>query len=126
MVTLHPFVYYYKDEGQICHGNFVLISDCNTQDTVAVHLFRHRLINHLEEKFQFVSNIVYFSDGCAGQYRNLKTFGTYVFMRRILIFLLNGISLLQVMDKVHQMELEEPSNARQQKLVFSDLTKIRS
>ena len=31
MVTLHPFVYYYKDEGQICHGNFVLISDCNTR-----------------------------------------------------------------------------------------------
>ena len=38
MVTLHPFVCYYKDEGQICHGNFVLISDCNTHDTVAVHL----------------------------------------------------------------------------------------
>ena len=74
MVTLHPFVYYYKDEGQICHGNFVLISDCNTHDTVAVHLFQRCLINHLQEKFQFVSNIVYFSDGCVGQYKNLKTF----------------------------------------------------
>ena len=65
MVTLHPFVYYYKDEGKICHGNFVLISDCNTYDTVAVHLFQRRLINHLQDKFQFLSNIVYFSDGCA-------------------------------------------------------------
>ena len=74
MVTLHPFVDYYKDEGQICHGNFVLISDYNTHDTVAVHLFQHCLINHLQEKFQFVSNIVYFSDGCAGQYKNLKIF----------------------------------------------------
>ena len=72
MVTLHPFVYYYKDEGQICHGNFVLISDCNKHDTVAVHLFQRRLINHLHEKFQYVSNIVYFSDGCAGQYKKLK------------------------------------------------------
>ena len=72
MVTLHHFVYYYKDEGQICHENFVLISDCNTHDTVAVYLFQCRLINHLQEKFQFVSNIVYFSDGCAGQYKNLK------------------------------------------------------
>ena len=74
MVTLHPFVYYYKDEGQICHGNFVLISDCNTHYTVAVHLFQHRLISHLREKFQFLSNIVCFSDGCVGQYKNLKNF----------------------------------------------------
>ena len=69
MATLHPFVYYYKDEGQICHGNFVLISDYNTHDTVAVHLFQRHLINHLQEKFQFVSNIVYFSDGCAANTR---------------------------------------------------------
>ena len=74
MVTLHPFVFYYKDEGKICHGNLVLISDCNTHDTVAVHLFQHHLINHLQEKFQFVTNIVYFSYGCAGQYKNIKNF----------------------------------------------------
>ena len=72
VVTLHPFVYYNKDDGKICHGNFVLISDCNTHDTVAVHLFQRHLISHLQEKFQFVSNIVYFSDGCTGQYKNLK------------------------------------------------------
>ena len=74
MVTLHPFVYYHKDEGQICHGNFVLISDCNTHDTVAVHLFQHCLINQPQKRFQFVSNVVYFSDGCAGQYKHLKNF----------------------------------------------------
>ena len=74
MVTLHPFVYQYKDEGQICHGNFVLISYCTTHDTVAVQFFQRCLINHLQEKFQFVSNIVYFSDGSAGQYKNLKNF----------------------------------------------------
>ena len=51
MVTLHPFVYYYIDEGQICHGNLVLISDYNTHDTVAVHLFQCHLIGHLEKNF---------------------------------------------------------------------------
>ena len=74
MITLHSFAYYYKDEGQICHENFVLISDCNTYDTVAVQLFQCRFISHLQEKFQFLSNIVYFSDGCMGQYKNLKNF----------------------------------------------------
>ena len=49
-----------------------LFSDCNTHDTVAVHLFQCHLIS--QEKFQFLSNIVYFSDGCAGQYKNLKIF----------------------------------------------------
>ena len=47
MISLHPFVYYYKDEGQISHGNFVLTSDCTTHDTVAIHLFQHHLISHL-------------------------------------------------------------------------------
>ncbi len=41
--TLHPFVYYYKQEDQVLHGNFVIISDCNTHDTVAVHCY----ITHL-------------------------------------------------------------------------------
>ena len=74
MVTLHPFVSYYKYEGKICHGSFFLLSDCNTHDTVAVHLFQCYLISHLQEKSQFVNSIVYFSDGCVGQYKNLKIF----------------------------------------------------
>ena len=74
MVTLHPFMYYYKDEGKICHGSFALLLDCNTHDTVAVHYFQPCLISHLQEKSQFVSKIVYFSDGCADQYKNLNNF----------------------------------------------------
>ena len=72
--TLHPFVYYFKDTDKLLHGNFVLISDCNTHDTVAVHHFQRRLIGHLKEKFPVLRHIVYFSDGCAGQYKNLKNF----------------------------------------------------
>ena len=70
MVTLHPFV----------------IKDKFVMET----LFQSQIVTHMillqstfssvvssitfKEKFQFVSNIVYFSDGCAGQYENLKNF----------------------------------------------------
>lgn len=72
--TLHPFVYYYKQDNKVLHGNLVIISDCGTHDTVAVHYFIRRLVNHLRENFPVLQSIVYFSDGCAGQYKNLKNF----------------------------------------------------
>ena len=74
MATLHPFFYYYRESGDIKHGNFVLVSDCNTHDTVAVYLFQKHLINHLKGNFQCVQKVIYFSDGCGGQYKNLKNF----------------------------------------------------
>ena len=74
MATIHPFVYYYNAQGSLSHGNFVLISDCNVHDTIAVHLFQQRLVAHLKGKFSTVGKIIYFSDGCAGQYKNLKYF----------------------------------------------------
>ena len=74
MATLHPFVYYYTEDGEVKHSNFVLLSDCNIHDTVAVHLFQNRLTNHLRSRFDSLSKIIYFSDGCAGQYKNCKNF----------------------------------------------------
>jgi hypothetical protein len=37
MATVHPFVAYYKTGTIINHVNFVVISECNTHDTGAVH-----------------------------------------------------------------------------------------
>ena len=71
--TLHPFVFYYKYEGNLCHGSYVLLLECNTHDTIAVHLFQRKLINFLKVKFE-VLKITYFSDGCAAQYKNCKNF----------------------------------------------------
>ena len=31
--TLHPFVFYYKYEGNLCHGSYVLLLKCNTHDS---------------------------------------------------------------------------------------------
>ena len=47
----------------------MLLLECNTHDTIAVHLFQ--LIIFLKVKFE-VLKITYFSDGCAAQYKNCK------------------------------------------------------
>ena len=46
---------------------------CLTHDTITVHLFQHLLF--LEEMFgEKPKKVFYFSDGCAGQYKNCKNF----------------------------------------------------
>ena len=40
--TLHHFVFYYKYEGNLYHGSYVLLLECNTHDTIAVHLFQRK------------------------------------------------------------------------------------
>jgi hypothetical protein len=85
--TLHPFVCYYNcDEGDACnrdegddqstidHLSFVVISESNSHDTIAVHLFQRVLIEFLTNTIMKPTKILYFSDGCAAQYKNRKNF----------------------------------------------------
>ena len=73
--TIHPFVAYYIDSGELCHLSYVVISDCLQHDTVAVHLFQKRLIAYLRRKVSsYPQKIYYFSDGAASQYKNRKNF----------------------------------------------------
>ena len=69
--TLHPFVYYINLEGVgLTHGSYVV---CNIHDAVAVHLFQRHLVEFLITNYN-VTKMIYFSDGCAGQYKNCKNF----------------------------------------------------
>ena len=81
--TIHPFVCYYindsaQDEAtaqrKIDHVSFVVISESNVHDTVAVHLYQKMLIKFLTKKTERPQKIIYFSDGCAAQYKNRKNF----------------------------------------------------
>ena len=72
MAKIHPFVYYYNDQNNIKNGNFVLLSDHNIHDTIAVHLLQQRFVAHLKVKLSVEERIIYFSDDCTGQYKNLK------------------------------------------------------
>lgn len=73
--TIHPFIIYYKNENnEVQHLSYVIISDCLKHDSVAVYLFITKLIKFLESKFKVITKLYYFTDGCAGQYKNRKNF----------------------------------------------------
>ncbi|KYM93379.1 hypothetical protein ALC62_16021 [Cyphomyrmex costatus] len=74
--TIHPFVVYYRDENEIKHLSFVVISEDLHHNTVAVHLFQHKLIVKLKSEFGSanVKRIIYFSDGASAQYKNKSNF----------------------------------------------------
>lgn len=73
--TLYPIVIYYKSDGILKTTNFIIISSCLVHNTVAVHLFHKHLHIFLKNNFKKVpQKIIYFSDGCAGQFKNKKNF----------------------------------------------------
>ena len=37
--TLHPWVYYFKNENEIKHSSFTVIAENNTHDVVSVYIF---------------------------------------------------------------------------------------
>ena len=72
--TIHPFVIYYKQNGELkCH-NIAVISDYLKHDTVTVHCFIAKLIPDLKQIIPGLEKIKYFSDGAASQYKNYKNF----------------------------------------------------
>ena len=72
--TLHPFVIYYKADSSVQSQSFVIISDCLKHDSAAVHLFNRKLINFLNQNFDTVEKIYYFTDGAASHYKNKSNF----------------------------------------------------
>ena len=73
--TIHLFVAYYIDSENLCHLNYVVVSDCMHHDTAAFHLFQKSFITFLKTRFpSFPEKIYYFSDGAAAQHKNHKNF----------------------------------------------------
>jgi len=68
--TIHPFVVYFPSEDGVHHQSYCFISDHLKHDTVMVYSFICRLIVELKSKHQSLTKVHYFSDGCAGQYKN--------------------------------------------------------
>ena len=70
--TLHPVVVYYKDGDALQSVSYCIISDDNTYDVGMVYQVQKELITDLKLRFPYLSHVTYFSDGCAGQYKNCK------------------------------------------------------
>ena len=73
--TLHPFVFYFKmQDSTIGHESFCFISDSTKHSTAMVYTFLKKLIPHLKKAHDQIRKIIYFSDGCAAQYKNRYSF----------------------------------------------------
>lgn len=72
--TVHPFVFYYKDEDKLKSHSFCVISDYLEHNTTAVHTFQLKLTNYIKQYHPSIKKLIYFSDGAASQYKNKKNF----------------------------------------------------
>ena len=78
--TIHPIVMYYSDEqGNSQVKSFAFFSDDLEHDTGFVYQLQKLLCEYLHENFGFLTQIEYFSDGCASQYKNYKNFFNLTF-----------------------------------------------
>lgn len=69
--TIHPFSVYLKHplNNELKQISCAVISDCMDHSTVAFSAFRAKLLEYLRKEF-VIDKVYYFSDGCAGQYKN--------------------------------------------------------
>ena len=72
--TLHPVcMYYYVNASLQCHS-YCIISDDMNHDVSMVYQIQKKCIQPVQEKVESLTKIMYFSDGCAAQYKNRKNF----------------------------------------------------
>ena len=73
--TIHPAVVYYKNSmGLLKSKSYAFVSNDLKHDTPFVFEVQKGLIADITSFLPGVTKIYYFSDGCAGQYKNYKNF----------------------------------------------------
>lgn len=72
--TLHPVVLYWKKENTLEHKSFVFISNIKTHDTIFVYCVQQLMMKEIENLIPACTNVHYFTDGAASQYKNKKVF----------------------------------------------------
>ena len=74
--TVHPFVVYYRNQNSetTSRCSYCVISDSKDHSTASVYAFQKALLKELRAKLPLLKKIHYFTDGCAGQYKNKFNF----------------------------------------------------
>ena len=74
--TLHPVVLYYKLPGndELKHLSYCLVSDDLEHDVTFVYKVQEFITSDIKTRFSHIKKVIYFSDGCGGQYKNCKNF----------------------------------------------------
>ena len=81
--TVHPFVAYHEksDDEEIIHKNFCFLSSNTKHDTSIVYTFISALMPEMKCFISELSKIYYFSDRCAGQYKNTFNFINFCYLK---------------------------------------------
>ena len=72
--TIHPVVIYLIENGKMVAESFCVITEDLTHDTCLVEVIIEKIVSFLKENFPNITNVEYFSDGCAAQYKNCNIF----------------------------------------------------
>ena len=72
--TLYPVVTYYQENDELKNICYCKISDDRKYDVPLVYKVQKVILANLKCKLHGLSTIIYFTDGCAGQYKNWKKF----------------------------------------------------
>ena len=72
--TLHPVVTYYQENDELKNISYCVISDDRKHDVALVYEVQKAILADLKWKLPGLSTVIYFTDGCAGQYKNRKNF----------------------------------------------------
>lgn len=75
-ITVHPWVYYYRDEpsSELKHCSLVMISDYLKHDVNTVATFQAHLVNSIRTQVPQLKKMIYFTDGAGSQYKNKMNF----------------------------------------------------
>ena len=65
-------VVYYKDGDALQSVSYCIMSDDNKHDFAMVYQVQKEMITNLKLCFLYLSHVTFFSDQCAGQYKNCK------------------------------------------------------
>ena len=73
--STHPAVIYYKDVSNFLQEkSFAFISEDLKHDTAFVYEVMSKDCEYVKENYQHIAKVMYFSDGCAVQYKNYRNF----------------------------------------------------
>jgi len=101
--TVITVLYYYHCNEKLLHGSMVILSNCLSHDTVAVHISQKLIINELKNTCT-IKKIIYFTDGAKQHFKNQFQICNLLHHTRILGCQQNGISTLLLMEKEVVME----------------------
>ena len=68
--TVHPYVIYHKIKGDLFSKSFCIISNHLTHDAKAVAIFNEQIISIIKDEMPHITQLHYWSDGSAAQYKN--------------------------------------------------------